>query len=55
MKTKTNYLNEILLRRKNKVTVITVGENVTDNLGRVMVMMKNVQDIGFTFSKELIS
>ena len=54
MKTKTNYLNEILLRRKNKVTVITVGENATDNLGRVMVMMKNVQEIGYTFSKELI-
>lgn len=50
---KTNYLNEILLRRRNKVVVVVPISEI-DNLGRVMVMMKQVQALGFTFSKELI-
>lgn len=51
-----NYVNELLLRRRNKIIIPTYDgfDKTTDNLGRVLVMMKNIQEIGYTFSKELI-
>lgn len=53
MNKERKFISEILLRRRNKIIVPT-NDKLTDNIGRVAVMMKNVQSIGFTFSKELI-
>lgn len=45
-------MNEILLRRKNKV-ILTQGNNTEDTKRYVATMAKNVEDLGFCFSKEL--
>lgn len=50
----TKTFSEILLRRRNKLNIKSVLDNKTDNIRRVMVMMKNVNDLGYTFSKELV-
>lgn len=48
-------INEILLRRKNKVYLDMDFYfcEVSDNKNFVATVMKNVEDIGYTFSKEL--
>lgn len=45
-------MNEILLRRKNKV-VMERGNEVNPNSQYVATIMKNIEALGYTFSKEL--
>jgi hypothetical protein len=48
-------INEILLRRRNKVTLCTTYVITEDpHYEYVFTIMKNVQNLGYTFSKELI-
>lgn len=52
----TNSLKKILLRRKNLVEVNVTNPNYeqTDNEKSMLIaMLKNIQSLGFTFSKEL--
>lgn len=52
---KTNYVNELLLRRKNKLFISPMfAIDTVDNAGRIGVMLKNINDIGYCFSKDLI-
>lgn len=50
----TKMFNEILLRRRNKVNVDITLVTDNDNIGRVIIMMKNIESLGYTLSKELI-
>ena len=50
----TKMFNEILLRRRNKVNVDMMLVRDNDNIGRVLIMMKNIESLGYTFSKDLI-
>ena len=45
-------VNEILLRRKNKV-ILNKGEEKEPNKLYVATLMKNIEALGYTFSKEL--
>ncbi|WP_368273414.1 TerD family protein [Enterocloster bolteae] len=45
-------MNEILLRRKNKV-IIESGNNMKPCNQYIVTLMKNVESLGYTFSKEL--
>ncbi len=45
-------MNEILLRRKNKV-IVERGHEVNPNNQHIATIMKNVEALGYTFSKEL--
>lgn len=45
-------MNEILLRRKNKV-IVERGSETNPNNQYIVTMMKNVESLGYTFSKEL--
>ena len=45
-------MNEILLRRKNKV-IVERGNIVNHNNQYIATIMKNVEVLGYTFSKEL--
>lgn len=45
-------MNEILLRRKNKV-IVERGNEVNPNNQYITTIMKNVEELGYTFSKEL--
>ena len=45
-------MNEILLRRKNKV-IIEKGNATEPNNQYIVTIMKNVEVLGYTFSKEL--
>ncbi len=45
-------MNEILLRRKNKV-IVERGNEVNPNNQYIATIMKNVEALGYTFSKEL--
>lgn len=45
-------VNEILLRRKNKMLVLSVDKN-GDNSCMVATMQKNIENLGFTFSENL--
>ena len=45
-------MNEILLRRKNKV-IIEKGNETEPNNQYIVTIMKNVEVLGYTFSKEL--
>lgn len=47
-------MNEILLRRKNKV-MLKEGSAVKPNKQMVVTIMKNVESLGYTFSEELIN
>ena len=51
-----NQINKILLRRKNLLMVQPSNQEYQqqeNELTLVVTMMKNVQFLGFTFSKEL--
>lgn len=52
----TKMFDEILLRRRNKINIgITYVTKVErDNIDRVMIMLRNINALGYTFSKELI-
>ena len=45
-------MNEILLRRKNKV-IVERGNKINSNNQYIVTIMKNVEALGYTFSKEL--
>lgn len=47
-------INEILLRRKNKID-ITACDYVTNNSEKAMILSiaKNIESLGYTFSKEV--
>ena len=45
-------MNEILLRRKSKV-IIEAGNALEQNNQYIVTIMKNVESLGYTFSKEL--
>lgn len=45
-------MHEILLRRKNKV-IVERGNEVNPNNQYITTIMKNVEELGYTFSKEL--
>lgn len=47
-----NKMNQILIRRKNKVFIET-GNNTGATESYVCTMMRNVESLGYTFSKEL--
>lgn len=54
----TDFLNEILLRRKNKLIVtLSCPEHEQDEHEKALAVsaMKNAQALGFTFSKELLN
>lgn len=44
--------NEILLRRKSKV-IVECGNSTDLNKGHIVTIMKNIESLGYTFSKEL--
>lgn len=47
-------INEILLRRKNKIDIVAC-DYVTNNSEKAMIlsMVKNIESLGYTFSKEV--
>lgn len=45
-------MNEILLRRKNKV-IVEKGSETNPNNQYIITIMKNIEALGYTFSKEL--
>lgn len=45
-------MNEILLRRKNKV-IVERGSEVNPNSQYIVTIIKNIEALGYTFSKEL--
>lgn len=45
-------MNEILLRRKNKV-IVEKGSEIIPNNDYIVTIIKNVEALGYTFSKEL--
>lgn len=45
-------MNEILLRRKNKV-ILEAGNRVSENRRAIAAMMKNIEGLGYTFSQRL--
>ena len=45
-------MNEILLRRKNKV-IVEKGSEITPNNNYIVTIIKNIEALGYTFSKEL--
>lgn len=45
--------NEILLRRKNKIVVEPQNAVYGENMVYVATIMKNIENLGYTFSKEL--
>ena len=49
-----NLFSEILLRRRNKINVDTALMLDNDNISRVIIMMKNIESLGYIFSKDLI-
>ena len=49
-------INEIILRRKNKVTLNILSDIIEEkNTAHVITIMKNVQNLGYTFSQELFN
>lgn len=52
---KGKVFNEILLRRRNKINVNVALIEEKDNIDRVIIMMKNINNLGYSFSKELIN
>ena len=49
----TKIFNEILLRRRNKLNVQENVDSNIDNINRVIIMMKNIESLGYTFDKNL--
>ena len=49
----TKMFNEILLRRRNKLNVQAMVDSSIDNLDRVIIIMKNIESLGYTFDKSL--
>lgn len=49
-----NVMNEVLLRRKNMV-VLHTGNAVVPNDRYIITIMKNIEDLGYTFSKEVFA
>lgn len=52
LKRRKKMMNEILLRRKNKV-IVERGSEVNPNNQYIATIMKNIEALGYTFSKEL--
>ena len=52
LKRRKKMMNEILLRRKNKV-IVERGSEVNPNNQYIATIMKNVEALGYTFSKKL--
>ena len=52
LKKENKTMNEILLRRKNKV-ILEKGNVTEPNNQYIVTIMKNVEALGYTFSKEL--
>lgn len=52
IKRRKKIMNEILLRRKNKV-IVERGSEIVPNNQYVVTIIKNVEALGYTFSKEL--
>ena len=46
-------LNEIVLRRRNKLT-ISNGEATQPNIPFISTMLKNIENLGYTFSADVI-
>ena len=49
----TKMFNEILLRRRNKVNVQAMVDSNNDNADRAIIIMKNIESLGYTFDKSL--
>lgn len=49
----TKMFNEILLRRRNKVNVQAMVDSNNDNADRAIIIMKNIESLGYTFDKNL--
>ena len=49
----TTMFNEILLRRRNKLNVQAMVDSRIDNIDRVIIMVKNIESLGYTFDKNL--
>lgn len=52
IKKEKKMMNEILLRRKNKV-IVERGNEVNPNSQYIATIIKNIEALGYTFSKEL--
>ena len=49
----TKMFNEILLRRRNKLNVQAMVDSNNDNADRAIIIMKNIESLGYTFDKNL--
>ena len=49
----TKMFNEILLRRRNKLNVQAMVDSRIDNIDRAIIMIKNIESLGYTFDKNL--
>ena len=49
----TKMFDEILLRRRNKLNVQTMVDSRIDNIDRAIIMVKNIESLGYTFDKNL--
>ena len=49
----TKMFNEILLRRRNKLNVQAMVDSRIDNIDRAIIMVKNIESLGYTFDKNL--
>ena len=49
----TKMFNEILLRRRNKLNVQAMIDSRIDNIDRAIIMVKNIESLGYTFDKNL--
>ena len=49
----TKMFNEILLRRRNKLNIQAMVDSNNDNADRAIIIMKNIESLGYTFDKNL--
>ena len=49
----TKMFDEILLRRRNKLNVQAMVDSRIDNIDRAIIMVKNIESLGYTFDKNL--
>ena len=49
----TKMFNEILLRRRNKLNVKAIVDSNNDNADRAIIIMKNIESLGYIFDKSL--
>ena len=51
----TKTFTEVLLRRRNKLNIQALVDSRNNNIGRAIIIAKNIESLGYTMSKSLIN